>query len=89
VLQDRLNILNMLDSNILTIAIDVDARIEHYDSSVTERVAVDAVIAATFWPGVQVKISGKFAGNSVSVATAVGVPSPMRTLHAAVATSST
>ena len=32
-----------------------------------------AVMAATFWPGVQMKIIGKLAGNNVSVPTAVGV----------------
>jgi hypothetical protein len=77
-LKDRLNVLNHLDSNVLAVAVDVDARIEHYDSSVTETVPVPS--AASFWPGVTVKYSGMFAGNSVSVATAVGVPSPILTV---------
>jgi hypothetical protein len=56
---------------------------------VTESVAVDAVMPATFCPGVQTKIIGKFAGNRVSVVTAVGVPSLMRIWLAADATKST
>ncbi|MET4526536.1 hypothetical protein [Bradyrhizobium sp. JR18.2] len=58
----------------------------HDDISVTESVAVLAVTPATFWPGVQVNGIGKLAGSNVSVVTAVGVPSPMRMLQAAVAT---
>jgi hypothetical protein len=50
---------------------------------------VDAVTAATFWFGRQAKNSGTFAGKSVSLVVAVGVPESMRTLQAAVATSRT
>ena len=53
----------------------------------TESVALLAVTPATFWPGVQVKTHGTFAGNSVSLVVAVGVPSPILMLDAAVATS--
>jgi hypothetical protein len=46
-------------------------------------------IAATFCPGVTVKYSAASAGRYASVATAVGVPSPMRTRQSVVATSRT
>jgi hypothetical protein len=74
-LQDRLDILNVFDSEVLPVAVDVDASV-HQLSSVTETVPVPS--AASFWPGVTVKYNGMFAGKSVSVATAVGVPSPIR-----------
>jgi hypothetical protein len=47
------------------------------------------VTAATFWFGAHAKNSGTFAGKSVSLVVAVGVPESMRTLQAAVATSRT
>src|SRR5262249_56656760 len=62
----------------------------HHHTSVTLSVPADATwIAATFCPGVTVKYSAASAGRYASVATAVGVPSPMRTRQSVVATSRT
>jgi hypothetical protein len=47
-LKDGFHVLNVLDSKVLTIAIEMDTGIKHQLSSVTDSVAVLAVTPATF-----------------------------------------
>src|SRR5215475_300156 len=81
-LEDRLDVLRRVRNDDLLIAIEQQLG-AHQAISVTDSFAVGVVpptrMPAIFWPGVTVKYSTQSVGSTESAATAVGVPSPMRT----------
>src|SRR6185369_13009958 len=82
--QNRLNILNMLDCEVLAVGVkvDIDGEVRHQESSVTQSVPavvvtrplVAALRADIFWPGETVMTVSQFAGRNGSAVVAVAVP---------------